>query len=119
MSRLEKTVGARSVLLLLIITVLLKTVFTLGANWLVDAQAFNQPEIYYAFTMLQEFIMFGIPLFVFVYLFHHHTKYLCRQLVYRTQSIGTVVRKNAGFRVTGHDPTDLNSRILFVAVACY
>jgi len=69
LSRLEKTIGARSVLLLLIITVLLRTMFTFGANWLVDAQALNQPEIYYVFTILQEVITLGIPLFLFVYLF--------------------------------------------------
>lgn len=69
MSRLEKTIGARSVLVLLIITVLIRIGFTFVANWLITEQALSQPEIYYAFTMLHEVITLGIPLFTFIYLF--------------------------------------------------
>ena len=83
MSRLEKTTGARSVLLLLLITVLLRIGITFGIDLLADMEALNQPEIYYAFTMLQEFIMFGIPLFLFIYLFRpRYTPILKKQMAY-------------------------------------
>lgn len=69
MSRLEKTVGARSVLVLLIIAVVLQTGLQIGINALVDAQAFRQPENYYALIMLLEILAIGLPVFLFIYLF--------------------------------------------------
>lgn len=69
MSRLEKTIGARSVLTLLIITALLRIGFMFGADLWITEQALNQPEIYYAFSMLHEIVTIGIPVFVFIYLF--------------------------------------------------
>ncbi len=91
MSRLEKTIGARSVLLLLIITMLLRIVFTFGVNWLMDRQALNQTESYYAFTMLQEFLMFGVPVFIFVYMFRpRYMPVLKSQLVY--PPLGAAIR---------------------------
>ncbi len=83
MSRLEKTVGARSVLLLLLIAVLIRTGFIFGINILVDGQAFEQPENFYALTMIQEILMFGLPVFLFIYLFRpRYTPVLKAQLAF-------------------------------------
>jgi membrane protease YdiL (CAAX protease family) len=91
LSRLEKTVGARSVLILLLITVLLRTGLTFGINLLVSEQAFNQTEIYYAFTMLQEIVMFGLPVFAFIYFFRpRYMPVLKKQLAY--PAFGAAVR---------------------------
>ncbi len=91
MSRLEKTIGARSVLLLLLITVLMRTGLTFLINLLVSEQALNQTEIYYALTMLQEIVTFGIPVLAFIYLFRpRYMPVLKSQLAYPT--FGTAVR---------------------------
>jgi membrane protease YdiL (CAAX protease family) len=91
LSRLEKTIGARSVLILLLITVLLRIGFTFGINLLIDEQTLNQTEIYYAMTMLQGIVTIGIPVFVFIYLFRpRYMPVLKTQLAYPT--FGAAVR---------------------------
>lgn len=91
MSRLEKTIGARSVLILLLTTVLLRIGFTFGINLLIDEQTLNQTEIYYAMTMLQGLVTIGIPVFVFIYLFRpRYMPVLKSQLAYPT--FGAAVR---------------------------
>ena len=91
MSRLEKTIGARSVLVLLLITVLLRTGLTLMINLLVSGQALNNTEIYYAFTMLQEIVTIGLPVFAFIYLFRpRYMPVLKKQLAY--PAFGAAVR---------------------------
>lgn len=91
MSRLEKTIGARSVLVLLLIMVLLRTVMTLGINLLISGQALNNTDFYYAFIMLQEFVTIGIPVFAFIYLFRpRYMPVLKSQMAYPT--LGAAVR---------------------------
>ncbi len=68
MSRLGKTVGARSVLLLLLITVLLRFGFDFGFYALFGEAALLQPEIYYAVIMLKGVLVFGLPVLLFIYL---------------------------------------------------
>ena len=67
MSRLGKTVGARSVLLLLLITVLLRFGFDIGFHALISEDALKKPEIYYAVTLLQGILVIGLPVFLFIY----------------------------------------------------
>ncbi len=91
MSRLEKTIGARSVLVLLLITVLLRIGFTFGINWLMDEAALRQPEIYYAFSLIHGAVIFGIPVFTFIYLFRpRYMPVLKTQLAY--PSFGAAAR---------------------------
>ncbi len=91
MSRLEKTIGARSVLILLLVTVLLRTGLTFLINLLISEQALNQTEIYYALTMLQEIVAIGLPVFAFIYLFRpRYMPVLKTQLAYPT--FGAAVR---------------------------
>lgn len=68
MSRLEKTVGARSVLLLLLITVLLRFGFDFGFHALFGEESLSQPEIYYTVYMVQGVLVIGLPVFLFIYL---------------------------------------------------
>lgn len=69
MSRLEKTVGARSVLTLLLITVLLRFGLETGLMQLVDTETLRQPEVYYALSMLLSAMALGLPVLLFIYLF--------------------------------------------------
>ncbi len=69
LSRLGKTIGARCVLLLLLVTVLLRIVFSYALNALFSTQALMQTEIYYAATLVLGVVTMGIPVFLLIYLF--------------------------------------------------
>ena len=71
LSRLERTIGARSVLILLIITQLLRMTISLFTSFVSiesSQSPFAQPDLYYTLVMLQEALIFGLPVFLFVYL---------------------------------------------------
>ena len=68
MSRLGKTVGARSVLMLLLAAVLLRFGFDIGFHAFLSKEALAKPEIYYAVMLLQGILVIGLPAFLFIYL---------------------------------------------------
>ena len=87
LSRLERTIGARSVLILLIVTQLMRMAISFGTSLLSGQVPFEQPDLYYALVMLQEAVIFGLPVFLFVYMLRpRYVPVLKEQMAFPTLS---------------------------------
>lgn len=66
LQRSKHALGARSVLVLLLVMLLMGFLFSLAVSYFIPVETRQRPEIYYALVIAQESLMFGLPAYLFI-----------------------------------------------------